>query len=141
MSTNNHKFHYWWEQWNVVAFYTFISVLIVTVLPLGLSIAEKIAIPLGIGMGFLFAEKVLHKTGIDVWFTPIFFAAGLAMVLGQLFAEDPSWHWKELLRHFIELTSYGFFAVLVSHLTILLPIFIMNKISRRRELPKDDHSE
>ena len=134
MPEDKNKLHYWWERWRVVAFSTLISALIVVSLQSGLSMAEKIAIPLGIGLGFAFSEKVLHTVWIvDIWVPPILFAAILASVLGPLFADDPSWSWM----HVLVLAAYSVFVMVLVQLAFLLVSKVIDRVSRK-ELPKED---
>jgi len=138
MPEDKNKLHYWWERWRVVAFSTLISALIVvglpSELPSGLSMAEKIAIPLGIGLGFAFSEKVLHTVWIvDLWVPPILFAAILASVLGPLFTDDPSWSWM----HVLVLAAYSVFVMVLVQLAFLLVSKVMDRVSRE-ELSKED---
>jgi hypothetical protein len=115
-----------WFDWGLVAFYTALPALVLSLLPFGLSPTERVSIPLGIGLGFVFSHKVLHRTGIDVFGAPVFFAAVLA-VFAQAFGGHPDPHLGK--RFFVVMMwSAGFVAV--GHIVFLVAAWIKDRCER-----------
>jgi HEAT repeat protein len=115
-----------WFEWGLVAFYAALPALVLSLQPPWLSPTERVAIPLGIGLGFIFSHKVLHRTGIDVFGAPVFFAAILA-VLGQSFGGHPG---PYLVKRFVVVMAWSTGFVAMGHIVFLVAAWIKEKLER-----------
>lgn len=68
---------------------TMVGAVVLVFLPFDISVPQIIIIAAGIFCGYLFADHILHRVGMDVFFIPVIFSTVLAIAVDYLSGTDP----------------------------------------------------
>lgn len=103
-----------------------IGAVVLLFLPFDISVLQIIIIAIGIFCGYLFAEDVLHRVGVDVFLSPVIFAMILVIGAGYLPGGEPVTR-----REIVELVLAIVFVVVIGQLGSLFLLYVYDRFSSK----------